>query len=131
MVVDTSAILAIVLNEDERAPFEDLILRTPTVVRSVVAVVEATIALYGKRRDPETERLDEVLATLRIDVRGVDLNQGTLARRAFGQYGRRRHAAALNFGDCFSYALAKARDDVLLFKGDDFSRTDIVPAWRP
>jgi ribonuclease VapC len=54
-----------------------------------------------------------------------------LARRAFEQYGRRRAPAALNFGDCFVYALAKARDDTLLFKGDDFLQTDIVPAWRP
>jgi ribonuclease VapC len=131
MVVDTSALLAIVLNESERALFEDIVLRTPAVVMSVIAVVEATIALYGKRRDPDVERLDEVLATLRIDVRNVDPAQGMLARRAFGQYGRGRHVAALNFGDCFSYALAKSLDDMLLFKGEDFARTDIVPAWRP
>ena len=77
------------------------------------------------------DALDEVLSELRLDVRAVDASQGELAREAFAQYGKGRHPAALNFGDCFTYALAKARDDVLLFKGDDFARTDIVPAWRP
>ena len=131
MVVDRSALLAILLDEDERVLFEDLVLRTTPVVMSIVAVVESTISLYGKRREPDADRLDEVLTTLRIDVQPVDLNQGFLARQAFVQYGRRRHPAALNFGDCFTYALAKARNDALLFKGDDFAQTDIVPAWRP
>jgi ribonuclease VapC len=131
MVVDASALLAILLDEDERALFEDLVLRTPPVVMSIVAVVESTISLYGKRREPDADRLDEVLTTLRIDVQPVDLNQGFLARQAFVQYGRRRHPAALNLGDCFTYALAKARNDTLLFKGDDFAKTDIAPAWRP
>jgi ribonuclease VapC len=131
MVVDTSALIAMILGEDERAVFDDLVLRSPTVVMSVVSVVETMIVLMNKRREPEAARLDETLETLRIDVRGTDLHQGVLARRAFVQYGRGRDSAALNFGDCFSYALAKARDDTLLFKGDDFSKTDIVPAWRP
>ncbi len=131
MVVDRSALLAILLDEDERVLFEDLVLRTTPVVMSIVAVVESTISLYGKRREPDADRLDEVLTTLRIDVQPVDLNQGFLARQAFVQYGRRRHPTALNFGDCFTYALAKARNDALLFKGDDFAQTDIVPAWRP
>jgi ribonuclease VapC len=131
MVVDTSAIVAMILREKERFIFDDLILRTPTVVMSVVSVVETMIVLMSQRRAPEAARLDETLAELRIDVRGVDVKQGLDARRAFEQYGRGRSPAALNFGDCFAYALAKARDDTLLFKGDDFSKTDIVPAWRP
>ena len=131
MVVDRSALLAILLDEDERALFEDLVLRTTPVVMSIVAVVESTISLYGKRREPDADRLDEVLTTLRIDVQPVDLNQGFLARQAVVQYGRRRHPAALNLGDCFTYALAKARNDTLLFKGDDFAKTDIAPTWRP
>jgi ribonuclease VapC len=131
MVVDTSALAAIILREKERFVFDDLILRTPTAVMSVVSVVETMIVLMNKRRELEAARLDETLAELRIDVRGVDGKQGMLARRAFEQYGRGRAPAALNFGDCFVYALAKARDDTLLFKGDDFLQTDIVPAWRP
>jgi ribonuclease VapC len=129
MVVDTSALAAIILREKERFIFDDLILRTPTAVMSVVSVVETMIVLMNKRRELEAARLDETLAELRIDVRGVDGKQGALARQAFEQYGRRA-PAALNFGDCFVYALAKARDDTLLFKGDDFLQTDIVPAWR-
>jgi ribonuclease VapC len=131
MVVDTSAIVAMILREKERFIFDDLILRTPTVVMSVVSVVETMIVLMSQRREPEVARLDETLSELRIDVRGVDGKQGLLARKAFEQYGKGRSPAALNFGDCFVYALAKARDDTLLFKGDDFSKTDIVPAWRP
>jgi ribonuclease VapC len=131
MVVDTSAITAMLVDEPERELFEDLILRTPTVVISVTAVVEISIVLRQKRRDHQADKLDELLSELRIDVRAIDPHLGTLARDAFALYGKGRHPAALNFGDCFSYALAKARDDVLLFKGDDFARTDIVPAWRP
>ena len=131
MVVDTSALTAIILCEKERFIFDDLILRTPTVVMSVVSVVETMIVLMSQRREPDAARLDEIIADLRIDVRGVDGKQGILARKAFEQYGRGRSPAALNFGDCFVYALAKAREDSLLFKGDDFAKTDIVPAWRP
>jgi len=131
MVVDTSALVAMILGADERAVFDDLVLRSPTVVMSVVSVVETMIVLMNKRREPEAARLDETLATLRVDVRGTDPNQGVLARQAFAQYGRGRGLAALNFGDCFAYALAKARDDTLLFKGNDFLNTDIAPAWRP
>ncbi len=89
------------------------------------------IVLTNKRRTPEATQIDATLDTLRIDVRGVDINQGILARQAFDRYGRGRGPAALNFGDCFAYALAKARDDTLLFKGDDFIKTDIAMAWRP
>ena len=131
MVVDTSAVLAILFYEDERDKFEDLILRSPTVVMSVVSVVETTIAMASRQLDTDPSKLDGILSTLRIDVRAVDVAQGLLARQAFVQYGRGRHPARLNFGDCFSYALAKARNDTLLFKGDDFARTDVVAAWQP
>ena len=131
MVVDTSALVAIMLNEHERDRFEDLILWSPTVVISVVSVVETTIAMANKGLDAEASRLDAILAALRVDVRPVGPDQGKLARQAFLQYGRGRHPARLNFGDCFSYALAKMRNDRLLFKGDDFSKTDLIPVWQP
>jgi ribonuclease VapC len=131
MVVDTSALVAIVIGEDERAIFEDLILRTPVVVMSIVSAVEACIVLSSKRPSYDTKVLDETISALHIDIRPVDLNQGSLARAAFLRYGPGRGLAKLNFGDCFAYALAKARDDALLFKGDDFLRTDIVAAWQP
>jgi ribonuclease VapC len=131
MVVDTSALFAILVGEDERDQFEDLILRSPTAVISVVSVVETTIALARKQLNLEALDIDSVLNTLAIAIRPVDINQGLLARRAFLQYGRGRHPARLNFGDCFPYALAKARGDTLLFKGEDFAKTDLIPAWRP
>jgi ribonuclease VapC len=131
MVVDSSALVAVILQEDERPVFEDLILRRSDAVISVASLLEVTITLLGRRRDSDATRLDETLSILAISTRAVDLEQGLLARQAFVRFGRRRHPAALNFGDCFAYALAKARDEPLLFKGDDFAKTDIVPAWRP
>ena len=130
MVVDSSAFIAMILGEGERPIFEDLILREPTVVMSVASVMEITITLLARRREPDAASLDKTLATFAIDVLGVDLQQGMLARQAFTRFGRGRHPAALNFGDCFSYALAMAREEPLLFKGQDFLKTDIVPAWR-
>lgn len=131
MVVDTSALFAILVGEDERDQFEDLILRSPTAVISVVSIVETVIALTRKQLNIGASDIDGVLGTLEIGVRPVDINQGLLARQAFLQYGRGRHPARLNFGDCFPYALAKIRGDTLLFKGEDFSKTDLIPAWQP
>src|SRR5437016_3768968 len=116
MVIDSSALIAIIIGEDERAVFEDLILHTPVPAMSVVSVAETSVALLAKRRDYDAACLDESLSTLRIDIRAVDLNQGLLAREAFFKYGRGRGLAELNFGDCFAYALAKAREDTPLFK---------------
>lgn len=83
MVVDTSALFAILVGEDERDQFEDLILRSPTAVMSVVSVVEIVIALARKQLNIEASDVDGVLGTLGIIVRPVDVNQGLLARRAF------------------------------------------------
>jgi ribonuclease VapC len=131
MVVDSSALVAVILQGDERPVFEDLILRRSDAVISVASLLEVTITLLGRRRDADAARLDEMLSILAISTHAVDLQQGILARQAFVRFGRGRHPAALNFGDCFAYALAKARDEPLLFKGDDFAKTDIVAAWRP
>jgi ribonuclease VapC len=131
MIVDTSALMAIILGEDERPVFEELILAVPAVAMSVVSTVETTIALRARRRDADAARLADLLATLRIEVCGVDLQQGMLASEAFTRFGRGRNAARLNFGDCFVYALAKSRADPLLFKGDNFRKTDLMAAWRP
>ena len=131
MVVDSSALVAIILQENERAVFEDMILREPAAVMSVASLLEVTITLLGRRRDADAARLEETLSILTISAHDVDLQQGILARQAFMRFGRGRHPAALNFGDCFAYALAKARNEPLLFKGDDFPKTDIVPAWQP
>lgn len=131
MVVDTSALVAIILDEDEALLFEDMVLRAPVAVISVASVLEATMVLHGKRVGYDKAKIDTMIRNLGLDVRNVDLNQGELARQAFLRYGKGRNSAGLNFGDCFAYALAKAREDILLFKGGDFIHTDIVPAWRP
>src|SRR5215470_5499260 len=95
--------VGVLVGEDERDQFEDLILRSPTTVISVVSIVETVIALTRKQLSIEAADIDGVLSTLGIAVRPVDVNQGVLARRAFLQYGRGRHPARLNFGDCFPY----------------------------
>ena len=99
MVVDSSAITAMIVGEPERELFEDLIMRVPTPVISVAAVVEISIVLRNKRRDADADALDEVLSELRLDVRAVDASQGKLARDAFAKYGKGRHPAGLNFGE--------------------------------
>jgi ribonuclease VapC len=131
MIVDTSALMAIILGEDERPLFADLIVADPAVAMSVVSPVETTIELRARRRDADVARLDDLLATLRIEVCDVDLQQGIVASEAFTRFGRGRNTARLNFGDCFVYALARSREDPLLFKGDDFRKTDLMAAWRP
>lgn len=131
MVVDSSAFVAFVLHENERQIFEELILGSASASMSVVSLVESTIALLNRIDGFNPSAMDEIVSELGISVRPVDLDQGRIARSAFVRYGRGRHVAKLNFGDCFAYALAKAGGDTLLFKGDDFAKTDIVAAWRP
>ena len=126
MVVDTSALVAIIANEDECPLFEDMLLRAPAAVISTVSVVEATIVLNNKSINFDQRQLDSAIAALQLDVQGVDLNQGELARQAFLRFGRGRSPAGLNFGDCFAYACAKSLKVPLLYKGNDFALTDLA-----
>jgi ribonuclease VapC len=98
---------------------------------SVISYVETNMVMAGRRVDFDTSQVDRFLKALRISIVSVSLNQGNVARQAFIRFGKGRHSAALNIADCFTYALAKSRDLPLLFKGDDFSKTDIISAWRP
>lgn len=129
MIVDSSALIAILRDEPERRDFEDLIeLRQSSM--SVVGLVECAIVLRGVGA-VET-RLDELVSRLRIEAVQVDLLQGALAREAHRRFGKGTgHPAKLNFGDCFAYALAKSTGRPLLFKGEDFTLTDIEPAVNP
>ena len=131
MVVDTSVLTAILIGEPERELFEDLILAEPTVVTSAIVPVEVSIVLRNKRLHHEEALLDEMLAELDIRIRPFDAEQAVVARRAHDRFGKGRHPARLNFGDCLVYALAASRQDRLLFKGGDFALTDITPAWAP
>lgn len=128
MVIDTSAVLAILNNEPERRRFNEAIEAAAVRLISAASLLETAIVLesrYGERAEAD---LDLFIHRARIDVVPVDADQVEVARLAFRRYGKGRHPAGLNFGDCFSYALAQATGHALLFKGDDFRRTDIHPA---
>ena len=125
MVIDTSAIVAIALNEPEATEFEARIADDPVRLISAATVLEATIVLETRMGDAGGRELDLWLHKTGTEVVPVDAEQMDAARRCWRRYGRARHPAALNFGDCFSYALALTRGEPLLFKGEDFARTDI------
>lgn len=127
MVIDTSAVLAILRDEPERQRFNQAIDADDTRLMSTASLVEASIVMQARYGDAGIQDLDLFLARAEIEVVPVDVNQAYIARQAFRQYGKGRHPAALNFGDCFTYALAKATEEPILFKGNDFSRTDLPP----
>jgi ribonuclease VapC len=131
MVVDSSALIAIFRTEPEGPVFLDLIDEAPEAVVSMVTIVETMSVLCGRRVGATRSHVDALILRLGLAAEDVDAFQRELAVDALLAFGRGRHPAGLNFGDCFTYALAKARGDTLLFKGDDFARTDIMPAWRP
>jgi ribonuclease VapC len=128
VVIDTSVIVAVILEEDG---FEELALKigeAETREISAVSYMESSMVLITKRGDGIETILDKVLAEAEIAIVPVSVTQAQIARQAFRDYGKGRNPAGLNFGDCFSYALAKSHGEPLLFKGNDFSQTDIVPA---
>jgi len=131
IVVDSSIIVAIIREESDAAIWVDVLDKTPHVFMSVISYVETNMVIAGRWSDARLGRLDATLKALHVRVVPVTLTQGHVALAAFLRFGRGRHSAGLNIGDCFAYALAKSRDLPLLFKGDDFAKTDIVPAWRP
>jgi ribonuclease VapC len=131
IVVDTSAIVAIVRHEDEEAAFINILDDSSVAVMSAVSFVEAHMVLMGRRLRVDLESIEATLTALGIEIVDVTYDQAMLAVHGFSTYGKGRHRAKLNIADCFAYALAKSRGAPLLFKGDDFSETDVVPAWRP
>jgi ribonuclease VapC len=128
MVLDTSALLAMLLAEPERDTYVALLAEAEDPLISAATLVEASIVMLAKTGRPGTQDLDELLATGGVRCVAVDQQQARMARDAFARFGKGRSPAGLNFGDCFSYALAQATDRPLLFKGDDFSKTDVTPA---
>jgi ribonuclease VapC len=125
VVVDTSALLAILLGEPERDRFIAAIAAASDPLISAATLLEASIVLRARTGSEGVQRLDELLLAAAIRPVGVDAAQAYVARDAFARFGRGRDPAGLNFGDCFSYALAKSQDRPLLFKGEDFGRTDV------
>jgi ribonuclease VapC len=130
MVLDTSALLAILQDEPERRAFNEAIEAAESLSLSVASLVEVSIVIEARYGAEGVRHLDRLLDRAAVRVVPVDLEQGQLARQAFSRFGKGRHAAGLNFGDCFAYALAQALAEPLLCKGDDFSRTDVT-VFRP
>ncbi len=131
MVVDTSALVAIFLQEAEHEIFADLIDFADSVSISVVARLELVSVLCGRRFRADAREVGDFIDSLHLDHVPVSVEQMTGAVAALLRFGTGRHPAGLNLGDCFSYALARDLRAELLFKGDSFARTDVVPAWRP
>jgi ribonuclease VapC len=128
MILDTSALVAILFAEPEAAEFTRLILGAEVCRLSVVNHLELAMVLERQAKPEAARQAEAFLLAAGIVDEPVTLRQGALARQAFYDYGRGRHRARLNFGDCFAYALAKATGEPLLFKGNDFIRTDIPSA---
>jgi ribonuclease VapC len=127
MVVDTSAIAAVLFQEDDADTFEQALAGAGRCLISAVTRVEISCVVEGRKGEQGRAALDELMSALDVEVVAVDGTQVDLAIAAFRAYRKGRHPAGLNIGDCFSYALAKALDEPLLFKGDDFGLTDIRP----
>ena len=125
MVIDTSAIVAIALNELDAAELEVRIADDPVRLISAATMLEATIVLETRLGDAGAREFDLWLLKIGAEIVPVDAEQADAARRAWRRFGKGRHAAALNYGDCFSYALALTRGEPLLFKGEDFAKTDV------
>ena len=130
MVVETSAVLAILLEEPEAAEFAQLIEDDPTPLISAASVFEAGIVLISRYGPDARGDLQEFLAQGGLQVEPVTAEQADLALDAYQRYGKGRHRAGLNFGDCFAYALCKVTGQPLLFKGQDFSQADIAAVPR-
>jgi ribonuclease VapC len=128
MVIDPSAIIAILQDEPERRAFNACIAAAPRRSLSAAGLVELSIVMEARYGEVGARNLDLFLATAGIEVIPFDAAQAALAREAFRRFGKGRHPAGLNLGDCFSYALARALAAPLLFKGDDFPRTDLTAA---
>jgi ribonuclease VapC len=129
MVIDTSALLAILQGEPERRAFNEAIEAADSRSLSAASFVEVSIVIEARFGAEGVSHLDRLLERAEVEVVPVDLEQGRLARLAFSRFGKGRHEAALNFGDCFSYALAQVLGEPLLFKGEEFSRTDVA-RWQ-
>ena len=128
MIVDTSAVTAILLRESDAVVYLDAVTTTANCRMSAANVLEAYMVAEGRGGPEARDDLEDFLQKAEIEIVPVDLPQLYAAIDAWRRFGKGNHPAGLNFGDCFAYALAYTEGEPLLFKGDDFSRTDIQPA---
>jgi ribonuclease VapC len=131
MILDTSALITLIEGEPEADMFLDLIARSPQVNISAATYLEASIVIDSRNNPVLSRSLDTLLDDLAVTIEPVTGEQAVVARQAYRDFGKgRQHPAQLNFGDCFSYALASTTGQPLLFKGKDFSHTDVRFAAR-
>ncbi len=130
MIVDSSALLAVILKEEDEESFARAMLDAHRLSISAANWVEAAIVVDRNRNSAVALRFDELTEFLRLEIAPVTATIAVRARRAHTDYGRGVHPARLNLGDCFSHALAKERREPLLFKGNDFAQTDIESALK-
>jgi ribonuclease VapC len=126
MVLDTSAVLAILLMEPDAAPFAAAIADQPTRLMSSLSLLEASIVLHARKGPAALRELDLLIHHSRIEIVAFTAEQAEAARDAWQRYGKGNHAASLNLGDCCSYALSRISGEPLLFKGSDFAQTDVL-----
>jgi ribonuclease VapC len=129
VIVDSSALVAIIRAEKDAARFAEALATASAVSMSAVSYVEASVVVDASRDPVASRRFDELVRTAGIVIAEVDETQAQVARQAYRDFGRGSGSPAnLNFGDCFSYALASVSGEPLLFKGDEFSHTDLTAA---
>jgi ribonuclease VapC len=128
MVLDSSAVIAILFDEPERRMFTLAIERDPRRLISAGNLLECALLTEARRGEAAGRELDLLLHRAGVQTVPMDADQVELARSAWRRFGKGRHPAALNFGDCFAYALSAATGEALLFKGKDFARTDVAVA---
>jgi ribonuclease VapC len=126
MVLDSSAVLAVLFDEPERRAFTLSIERDPRRLMSTASVLESALIAETRRGESAGRELDLLLHRADVRLVPVDADHVVLARSAWRRFGKGRHPAALNFGDCFTYALAAASGEPILFKGEDFYHTDLA-----
>ncbi len=131
MIIDTSAVLAILFGEADAVRYEDTIAAAWPRRMSAVALLEVAMVVEGRGGAAAGQVLDTFLEKASVEFVAVTAEHAVAARRAWQRFGKGNHPAALNFGDCFAYALAELTGEPLLFKGSDFARTDVTSALPP
>jgi ribonuclease VapC len=125
MVLDTSALLALLLDEPEAEDFRAAVEEDTTRLVSAATLLETALVIEARKGERGGQELDTLIQKAEVLVVPVDAEHVFEARRAYRRFGKGRHAAGLNFGDVFAYALARTAGEPLLFKGDDFAKTDV------
>jgi len=130
VIVDSSALLAVILNEDDESRFATAMIDAPTLLISAANWVETAIVVDSHMNPAAVVRFVDLAEALQLQIEPVTIEDAYLSRSAHSEFGRGRHRARLNYGDCFAYALAKRRGEPLLFKGNDFAQTDVEPVLK-